>query len=393
MTAFRQHLRSLVPAPLRDWRRRTLERRAREPVILTRRSRSWDPEARTAVILCSPHFRESVPNAGVTCRLGLARGFEQVGLNFVLLSVFDLPRLRRLPEPIVFLSESDFAFLDETALAELRRHPHIAWVNPWFAREELFWQESGLEPLGMSEAREQVLRSEPPCLVGQCVEAGLEYFSGWTGPGRHVIPFPLACDTTLYDRGEGAARFPGIRVAFVGGYWPNKARSFDLYLRPYESELTVYGYSPWPYAGFGGQLPVEDEPYLYRDALLSPSINEPHVPVMHIDLNERVYKILGCGGLSITDVTPGYRQLFATEELLVPESLDEYHDMVRTALDHPERLAGYRERGYHAVRSRHTYAHRAAMLLEALNLPVPRKPEAEAAFSTPGVPSTARKAR
>lgn len=379
MTALRNFLRSLVPSALRDWRRQALERRAREPVILTPRSQAWNPEARTAVILCSPHFRETVPNAGVTCRLGLARGFEQVGLNFMLLSVFELQRLRELHEPLVFLSEADYEFLDDPALAGLRRYPHVAWVNPWFAREERLWQESGLEPLGMSAARDRVLRSEPQCLVGLCVESGLEYFTGWTGPGRQVLPFSLACDTTLYDRGEGTSRFQGVRIAFVGGYWPNKARSFDLYLRPYEQDLTVYGYSPWPYAGFGGRLPVQDEPLLYRDALLSPSINEPHVPVMHIDLNERVYKILGCGGLSITDVTPGYRELFRPEELLVPESLDEYHDMVRTALREPERLAGYRERGYHAVRSRHTYAHRAAMLLEALHLPVPRTPHRGAA--------------
>lgn len=379
MSGWKNSLRGLIPAPLRRWRGQLLERRAQQPEILTPRNRSWNPEAPVAVILCSPHFRESVPNAGVTCRLGLARGFEQLGYNYQLLSVFELGQLRRLHAPVVFLSEGDYSFLDDRALAELRRAPHIAWVNPWFPHEERFWSENGLDTMGMLEARAQVLRSEPPLLVGQCVESGLEYFSNWKGDGRRVYPFPLACDTTLYDRGDGAARFEGVRIAFVGGYWPYKAQMFDRYLRPHEADLTVYGYSPWPYAGFGGQLPVEDEPYLYRDARLSPSINEPHVPLMHIDINERVYKVLGSGGLSVTDVTPGYRELFAPDELLMPESDDEYHDMVRTALASPETLAPYRERGYRAVRSRHTYAHRAAMLLDRLGIPYPRQPETSVA--------------
>lgn len=375
MNEWKSHLRGLVPAPLRQWRQRKLERRAQQPEILTPRSRSWNPEAPVAVILCSPHFRESVPNAGVTCRLGLAHGFEQVGYNFLLLSVFELEQLRRLHAPVVFLSEGDYTFLEASALAELRRVPHVAWVNPWFRNEERYWPEAGFEPYGMLAAREQVQRSEPPTCVGLCVEAGREFFAGWETGGRRVHPFSLACDTTLYDRRAGASRFNGVRIAFVGGYWANKARMFDRYLRPHEAELTVYGYSPWPYAGFGGQLAVEDEPYLYRDALLSPSINEPHVPVMQIDINERVYKVLGSGGLSVTDVTPGYRELFAPDELLMPTSEEEYHDMVRTALRAPETLAAYRERGYRAVRERHTYAHRAAMLLDLLGLPVPRRPE------------------
>src|SRR5262249_51499482 len=153
--------------------------------------------------------------------------------------------------------------------------------------------------------------------------------------------------------------FHDARIVFVGGYWPYKAKSFDLYLKPYEKLLTVYGYWSWPYAGYGGRLAEEDEPLLYHDAALSPAINEPHVPVMGIDVNERVFKILGCGGLCITDVTPAYSCLFNPEELLVPRSIDEYHEMVQMALKDLESLFKYREAGYKAIRERHTYRHRA----------------------------------
>ena len=125
-----------------------------------------------------------------------------------------------------------------------------------------------------------------------------EYYQGWLRQGAQLISLPLACDTTLYhDWVPFCPEFADVQLAFVGGFWPYKARQFDRYLKPYADRLTVFGYSAWPYAGYGGQLPEAKEPALYRQARLSPTINEPHVEVMGVDLNERVFKVLGSGGL------------------------------------------------------------------------------------------------
>jgi spore maturation protein CgeB len=86
---------------------------------------------------------------------------------------------------------------------------------------------------------------------------------------------------------------------------------------------------------------------------------------MGTDVNERVFKVLGSGGLAVTDVGP-YHEWFGPDELLVPQSLAEYHDMIRRALDDRDFNQRYREAGYEAVCARHTYAHRARLILHVL---------------------------
>ena len=70
----------------------------------------------------------------------------------------------------------------------------------------------------------------------------------------------------------------------------------------------------------------------------------------------------------MTEVATVYRELFAEDELLVPESMDEYHDMIQRALTDDEFGQGYRERGRQAVLARHTYVHRAQTILGYLNI-------------------------
>jgi spore maturation protein CgeB len=108
-------------------------------------------------------------------------------------------------------------------------------------------------------------------------------------------------------------------------------------------------------------------PYRHQ-AHLSPTINEPHAEQMRIDLDESVFKVLGSDGMTITDVTPAYREWFTPNELLVPSSLAEYHDLVRQALEDDDFNQRYRQTGYEAVKAQHTYAHRARTLLEHVGI-------------------------
>jgi hypothetical protein len=387
----RDRLRRLIPSPVlkarRSLQRRLEERRLRrrEPVITESRGALIENANRTAVILCGPYFDQRVPTAGVTYRLGLARGFEQRGVAYELVSLFNLRRLRELPEPLVFISETDYEFLSDSQARELRRYRHYVWVNPWFDGAERLYQKHSLEGLSVSEGvRRRVTISEPAFVFTPVSESGLEHYAGWVSSGHRLVSLPLACDTTLYERQASPLRFADVRVAFVGGYWPYKARSFDLYLKPYEQHLTVFGYARWPYAGYGGRLSAEDEPLLYRDAALAPAINEPHAPIIGGDICERVYKVLGSGGLCVTDVTRAHRDLFGEEELLVPETIDDYHDIVRAVIGDPGAFASYRDAGYRAVRARHTYAHRAACVLEQLGLHLSQSTVSQATASPTG---------
>lgn len=343
--------------------------RRRPPVILHETVCHQEQAGQVLVIICGPHFNQSVPNAITKHRSGLASGFQETGIPCRFVSFLELHKIQELDDPILFIQELDFEFLSRKQINELRRYKKFVWVDPWLDDIRQFVGQYEFVGTSLSnKTKEKVLRSEPSFVFTIAPEIGLEFYIGWERRGARLVSLPLACDTQLYDQNEGPKKFQDVQIAFVGGYWPYKAKSFDLYLKPYEKMLTVYGYWNWPYAGYGGRLSEEDEPLLYRDAVLSPAINEPHVPVMGIDLNERVFKVLGSGGLCITDVTPAYSCLFSSDELLVPQDLNEYHDMVHTALRDPVRLNKYRKSGRKAVMERHTYKHRTSQVLRLLGI-------------------------
>ena len=327
----------------------------------------------TFVVAVGPYFNQTIPNAETTCRLGWCRGFEQLGIPYVLVSVANLARqLPELPHPIIWISGSDYRFLSRANLDALKRRCHVVWVNTWFDGDAEFYRQNDLEIDSWPKAlNQEILASEPSLVFTISPERSFEYYQGWSRHDVRLVSLPLACDTFLYRQDVPfCPEFESVEMAFVGGYWPYKARQFDRYLKPYDDRLKVYGYSPWPYASYGGLLPEIKEPSLYRQARLCPTINEPHVEQMGVDLNERVFKVLGSGGMTITDVSPAYREWFTTDELLVPSSITEYHAMVQQALRDDDFNRHYREQGYAAVRSRHTYAHRARTLLKYLEIEI-----------------------
>jgi len=347
---------------------RQLKYKFQRPII-TRPGGKNEPGASvvTFVVIVGPTFNQTIPNAATTSRMGWCHGFEQLGIPYLILSVFELAR--RLPEltnPICWLSGGEYQFLNRANLAALKTYRHLVWVNTWFDDEAKFYRRHNLENNSWPETLNQkILSSEPSLVFTISPESGFDYYCNWQRAGAKLVSLPLACDTTLYHpETPNYPEFHDVEMAFVGGYWPYKARQFDRYLKPYQDKLTVFGYSKWPYAGYGGQLPVEKEASLYRQTCLSPTINEPQIEIMGVDLNERVFKVLGSGGMTITDVAPGYREWFTEDELLSPRTLTEYHDLTRRALTDVEFNKNYRQQGLQAVLNRHTYAHRARQVLE-----------------------------
>jgi spore maturation protein CgeB len=105
---------------------------------------------------------------------------------------------------------------------------------------------------------------------------------------------------------------------------------------------------------------------MYRHAKVVPSIGEPYAWEIG-SFYERPFKVLGSGGLTITDTQPSYRELFTEDELLVPHTVQEYHDLMNIALVDEDWNRRWRERGIKAVLSRHTYRHRAEEIVRLLN--------------------------
>ncbi len=325
----------------------------------------------TFVLVCGANFNQRIPNAATTCRMGWCRGFEKIGIPYILVSVFELAeRLPELHNPICWIAGGDYSFLTKKNLHSLKATPHAVWVGTSFSGDSDFFDSRKWPNVSDdNKLKKKILSSEPGLLFTISPESGFHYYEGWINEGVRLVSLPLACDCELYNKNVVyIPKFENVDMAFVGGYWEYKAKQFDRYLKPYKDWLRVYGYSPWPYGQYGGLLPDTEEAALYKQAKVSPIINEPHVSQMSIDINERVFKVLGSGGLGVTDVTPAYREWFSSDELLVPETIDGYHELIRDVLSYPQRYVRYREAGMKAVIERHTYAHRAKALLSLLKI-------------------------
>jgi hypothetical protein len=255
-------------------------------------------------------------------------------------------------------------------LEAIKKTPHFVWVSPNFEAYKIAMKKYQITYKPTSKKIiKRICKSEPNFVWGNVTESGLEHYTDWAHMGLKVKAIPFACDIARYYPQVEDKQYSEIKMAFVGGYWARKAIQFDKYLKPYENKLSVFGYSPWPYSDYRGQISMDKEKILYHNARLCPSISEPHAEVTG-DIVERVFKIMGSGGCAVTDVIPHYKELFTKEELLYPESIDEYHDMVKSALEDDAINKKYRENGLQAILDKHTYAHRAKKILSYLDLNV-----------------------
>ena len=323
----------------------------------------------TFVMVCRQGFDIHKPNANSTFRLGLCRGFAQIGVRYHLVSVWELNSvLPSLPKPLVFLSVYDYLDMDKKTRILLRKYPHLVWGHANLGIMRKAYKKFDFDYVGIPDfVYKRVAESEPNFIASISPKSALDFFSTWLKYCPRVESLPLACDTTRYFIEEGNGKYSGAQIAFVGGYWKKKAFQFEKYLKPHEGILQVYGYNQWPYKGYQGLMPDEEERLLYQNACVSPAISEPHAEVTG-DIVERVFKIMGSGGLAVTDVVSFYHDLFEPDELLVPSSVEEYHEMIRQSLDDVDFNLFYRQKGYKAVMARHTYAHRARSILSMLDI-------------------------
>lgn len=360
---------------LYEWRQRR-QGRARGPQLLHPHGRLEPGSADiTFVVVCGAEFDQAVPNAATMSRMGWCHGFESIGVPYLLVSVFELDRiLPSLHNPICWIAGSDYVYLDRANFRCLQRYPHAVLVSTAFNGDADHFRRNGYPQQSWpARLRGRIRASSPRFFFTMSGESRFGFYEGWRDGSTPLVSLPLACDTQLYRSPPPAPELDPVEIAFVGGFWPYKGRQFDLYLKPFADRLDVFGYSAWPYGRFRGQLRQDKEGSLYAQARVSPVINEPHVCAMGVDLNERVFKVLGAGGLAITDATAGYREWFTSDELLVPDSLNEYLDMVHAALADPQAFSAQRELGRQAVLERHTYLNRAQAFCRQFNIdPSPR---------------------
>jgi hypothetical protein len=330
---------------------------------------------RTFVMVVGPAFDQDRPDAMMTCRMGYCHAFESMGIPYLLADVNELESLaKELASPFFMYFAGDLAYISKRKLRKLRDYPSAVWAYPWFEGSSQFFSERSLDAHIWTLPKstiEKVLELNPRFCFTATTPSGLNFFENWDKNGIAVKSFPLACDTKIYnDANTSTVGFKDIKLAFVGGYWQSKGVQIDEYLRPFESQLEIYGYSKWPYSGYKGKLPRSAEASLYKQAKVCPVVNEPTVALMKGQINERVFKVFGSGGCPIVDAVPAYRELYSEDELLISESPKHFAELVELMLKDDALNHAYREKGRVATLARHTYHHRAQDYMRFLGIPI-----------------------
>ena len=175
----------------------------------------------------------------------------------------------------------------------------------------------------------------------------------------------MAADPCYYYPDPLDGKYKHIKMAYVGGYWPDKAQAFDMYLRPFEDILHTYGYGNWPYKHYDGKLDTKEERQLYSSAGLVPLITHPTGWDM-AEVTERYFKAPACKAFCIADQNPGLTDVFSKDEMIQAENPEHFKFLVNNYLQGKIDVEYWKKKGYEAVMSRHLYKHRALQIRKIL---------------------------
>ena len=323
------------------------------------------------LIACRPGFDQDLPGSGALIRLGLAHGWAQACGPAKLVPVAELLlAIDRQPErPAVMMSEFEFIYLRKSEAKRLREVDLFVWVG---IHPSLFGELRKHVPLTnhdeldlQKEAYSMILTAEPKFVFNSVGQGGAAWFQGWRDDGLKWETIWHAANPERYFPEPSPQQFGHIKMAYVGGYWAEKAQGYELYLRPWENILVTYGNQSWPYKGYAGQLDEEGERQLYSTAEIIPLVTGPFGWMM-AELTERYFKTPACRAFCIADHNPALREVFSEHEMLQAQSPEHFHELIRDYLDGKIDAKNWAERGYRAVQERHLYKHRALQIKTAL---------------------------
>lgn len=316
-------------------------------------------------------FDQDRPDAPARITNGFARGWARAVGPSHLVPVNNLIReLENFDRPAIYLTIYHLSELSYSDCRKLRNFDVSISVTPHprkIGELEKGWLglSSGEDSNIWLENYGKVFLVEPKFVWNTVAKVGMEWYQGWVDDGLRWETIHLAADDELYFPEKNKEKFGQIQMAYVGGYWPEKAQAFDKYLRPFEDILWVYGYNKWPYKNYGGRINDAEERQLYSTAKIIPLVGCPN-NWMTAEITERYFKAPACRGFCIADENPGLREIFTEEEMIQAKSADHFKQLVGEVLDGKIDTELWVKKAYEATRSRHLYSHRALQMLEAL---------------------------
>jgi hypothetical protein len=324
------------------------------------------------LISCLPGFDQAFPNASTLMRVGFANGWAAACGPARLIPITRLMKeIDKWDKPAIFMTLYDYKYITVKDSIRLRDYDVFVWIgiHPNKLSE---YQKHALIPQqdrsAIAETRNRILLSEPKFVWNSTCARAMHWYQGWVDDGLKWITIHPAVDQLQYYPDPNPSQFGAIKMAYVGGYWGEKAQAFDTYLRPWDDILVPFGYQAWPYKNYGGMLDLTRERQLYSTCGLIPLVTSPAGWDIG-ELTERYFKAPACKAFCIADQNPALRDVFAENEMLQAKTPEHFQDLVRDYLAGKIDTAWWAERAHSAVMRGHLYEHRALQILNALNSP------------------------
>jgi hypothetical protein len=216
------------------------------------------------------------------------------------------------------------------------------------------------------DAIDWVQSIHPDVVFGYGHETDRNLWSFWDRANMPWIPIATAGDVTLFNIKGTHNKYD---VGYVGGRWPYKAKNIDAYLLPVLRDenlmCDVYGWGVWPDNLCKGHIEDKDVPLLYANCRVAPCISEPHTLTTGIDLPERVFKAILAGAVVVHDPVIGIDRYLP--HVIIGNNPKDYYKKIAELMFDDRILEDIAEKQYDDVITAHTYHHRMATLMRALN--------------------------
>lgn len=322
------------------------------------------------LITCQPGFDQNLQIAGILMRVGFANGWSEACGPAKLVPISDLMKeIDKWDTPSILMTSYDFDHLSNSESIRLRAYDVFIWVGvhpnklPQYQKHTLI-PENDIKII--ENTRRKIILSEPKFVWQSTCSEKMHWYQGWRDDGLKWVTMHPAVDSQRYYPEQNDAVFGCIKMAYVGGYWQEKAQAFDMYLRPWEDILTPFGYQTWPYKNYGGKLDANQERQLYSTAGLIPLVTSPAGWDIG-EITERYLKAPACKAFCIADENPALGDIFNSDEILQAQNAEHFHSIVNDYLNDKIDTVYWARKGYDAVIQRHTYYHRALQIYNAIN--------------------------
>ena len=316
------------------------------------------------------------PHAHYYIRMGWAKVFSAIGWNVSLWEKDGKSAFDAFDEfePTVFMGQT--YNLSDAIIKCIKERPHMKVVmraSDWGQLNESIDREK----YPILKASEDEIRlvdrlkrqtGKPDFVHNHYTQKWIEETHGhWREIG--VEPVSLIHGADVYDYYNGVFdEYLASDVAFVGGYWPYKAKSLDRYMLPICDEdlnVKIFG-NNWPTPKGLGRLSNERVKNLFVSSVVCPNVSEPHSQDFGYDIIERPFKVLLSKGFCISDRVQSMEEEVFPDQIVYADNPEDFKEKIHHFVKHPEEREKYIQKGFLEVLTKHTYFHRVSFILEKL---------------------------